>query len=61
MQDLNCICDLRHSSWQCWILNPLNKARDWVASSWILVGFVTTEPRREFLIEVFVASVVSDL
>ena len=22
------VCDLHHSSWQCWILNPPNKARD---------------------------------
>ena len=29
MPDLSCICDLRHSSWQHWILNPLSKARDW--------------------------------
>ena len=21
------ICDLHHSSWQCWILNPLRQAR----------------------------------
>ena len=27
-RDLSCICDLHHSSWQCWILNPLSKARD---------------------------------
>ena len=26
--DLSCVCDLHHSSWQCWILNPLSKARD---------------------------------
>ena len=26
--DLSRVCDLHHSSWQCWILNPLNKARD---------------------------------
>jgi len=25
--DLSHICDLCHSLWQCWILNPLNKAR----------------------------------
>ena len=24
----SCICDLRHSSWQCQILNPLSEARD---------------------------------
>ena len=26
--DPNCVCNLHHSSWQCWILNPLIKARD---------------------------------
>ena len=26
-QDPSRICDLHHSSQQCWILNPLNKAR----------------------------------
>uniref|UniRef100_A0A5G2QG63 Heparanase n=1 Tax=Sus scrofa TaxID=9823 RepID=A0A5G2QG63_PIG len=26
--DPGCICDLYHSSWQYWILNPLSKARD---------------------------------
>ena len=28
-QYLSCICDLHHSPWQHWILNPLSKARDW--------------------------------
>ena len=27
-QDLSCVCNLHHSSWQCRILNPLSKARD---------------------------------
>ena len=27
-QDLSCTCDLCHSSQQCWILNPVSKARD---------------------------------
>ena len=27
-QDLSCICDIRHSSQQCRILNPLSEARD---------------------------------
>ena len=28
-QDPNCVWDLNHSSWQCWILNPLSEeARD---------------------------------
>ena len=26
--DLSHVCDLHHSSWQHWILNPLSKARD---------------------------------
>ena len=26
--DPSCIFDLRHSSWQCWILNPPSGARD---------------------------------
>jgi len=28
LQNLSHICDLRHSSWQGWILNPLSEARD---------------------------------
>ena len=27
-RDLSLVCDLHHSSWQHWILNPLSKARD---------------------------------
>ena len=27
-RDLSGVCNLCHSSWQCWILNPLSKARD---------------------------------
>ena len=26
--DPSCICDLDHSSWQHWILNPLSKAKE---------------------------------
>ena len=47
-QDLSRVCDLHHSSWQYQILNPLSEVRIEPESSWILlVGFVTTEPRRE--------------
>ena len=28
LPDLSHICDLYHSAWQCWILNPLSLARD---------------------------------
>ena len=24
----SCVCDLHHSSQQCWVLNPLSEARD---------------------------------
>ena len=41
MPDLRHICDLCHSLWQPWILNPLSKARDLTCISWILVGFLT--------------------
>ena len=38
--NLSCICDLCHSSQQCWILNPLTEAGDWthilMDTSWIL-------------------------
>ena len=27
-QDVSCVWDLHHSSWQLWILNPLSEARD---------------------------------
>ena len=37
--DPSCICSLHHSLQQCWILNPLSKARDWTSDlmvpSWI--------------------------
>ena len=46
MQDLSLICDLRHSSQQCQILNPLSEARDWtlnpMVSSWFLFHCATT-------------------
>ena len=33
------ICSLHHSSWQCWILNPLSGARNWTLilmdTSWV--------------------------
>ena len=39
MQDLSRVCDLHHSSWPCWILNPLSEVRDGtlilVDTSWV--------------------------
>ena len=38
--DLSCICNIHHSLWQHWILNPLREARDQIGSltdpSWFL-------------------------
>ena len=45
--DSSRICSLHHSSRQCWILNPLSKARD--QTTWKLVEFITTEPQPELL------------
>ena len=44
--DLSCICDLHHSSQQCWIVNTLSKARD---RSRILMDSLTIEARGELL------------
>ena len=46
-QDPNCFCDLRHSSWQCWILNSLSEVRDGTTASQFLVIFVAAASRRE--------------
>ena len=39
------ICDLHHSSWQFWVLNPLSKARDWthiiMNISWVYYHWAT--------------------
>ena len=43
------ICNLYHSSWQCRILDPLRGPRIEPASSWILVGFVSSAPQWKLL------------
>ena len=40
MPETSSVCNLHHSSQQPRILNPLTKP----VSSWILVGFISTEP-----------------
>ena len=45
----SCICDLHHSLRQRQILNTLSRPGRENASSWILVSFLTTEPRWELL------------
>ena len=44
MPDPSHICNLHHSLQPRQILNSLSKAGDQPESSWILVGFITTEP-----------------
>ena len=48
------VCNLYHSSGQRGILNPLSKAGIEPASSWLLVRFISAEPRRELLGEVII-------
>ena len=43
----SCVCNLCHSSQPPRILNLLSEAWDQTASSWMLVRFVTAEPRQE--------------
>ena len=45
--DPNRVCDLPHSSWQLWILNPLKRPGIKPVSSWIFVGFITAETQQE--------------
>ena len=40
MQDPSRICNLRHSSWQRWILNPLSKARDGTHSNLMVPSWI---------------------
>ena len=58
MQDLGHVCDLRSSSWQCWILTPLRKARDHTCilmnTSWVPFCWATIRtPERYLLIDFF--------
>ena len=45
--DPSCDGDLYNSSWQRGIPDSLSKTRDQTTSSWILVGFITSEPQQE--------------
>ena len=51
MPDPSCVCNLHQSSWQHQILNPLSKPGIEPASSWMLVRFISTEPRWELQTE----------
>ena len=48
-RDPSCLFDLHHSSWQRQILNPLERLGTETATSWFLVGFVSTAPQQELL------------
>ena len=49
-RDPSHIHDVHHSSWRCQILNLLIESRDQtLKTSWFLVGFISTVPRRELL------------
>ena len=54
MQDLNCICNQYHSSWQRQILNPMSEARDrahiLMDTNWVHYSWATTEtPEKKIL------------
>ena len=46
-EDPSCICDLYHSSQQCWIYNPLSEDTDWTCSLMVPSQVVSAAPRRE--------------
>ena len=52
-QDPSYICDLRHSSWQRQILNPLSEVRDWTYNLMVPVGFISAMPWWELLVAFF--------
>ena len=45
MQDLSRVCDLHHSSWQWQICNHRGRPGIELASSWMLVEFVSPVPQ----------------
>ena len=47
-RDPSQVCDIHHSSWQCWSLTHWARPGIKPASLWILVGFITTELQWEF-------------
>ena len=47
MPDPSFVCDLHHSSWQCWILNLQSESMDQTCVLMDASGYVTTEPPQE--------------
>ena len=52
-QDLSCICNVYHNSWQRWILNPWARTGVEPATSWMLIRFASAEPQWELLVLFF--------
>ena len=52
-QELSCICDLQHRSQQCWIADPLSKAKDWTSvlmdTTWFCSCCATTGTPSSFV------------
>ena len=48
--DLHCVCDLHPSSRQCWIPDPLSKARDWTCIFMDTSRILSNAQQRELLI-----------
>ena len=44
--DLSCVCNLHHSSWQCWILSSLSEAWDWTRILMDTSRVVSTVPQQ---------------
>uniref|UniRef100_A0A8D0WMK8 Retinol binding protein 7 n=1 Tax=Sus scrofa TaxID=9823 RepID=A0A8D0WMK8_PIG len=61
MQDPSSIFDIHHSSWQCWILNPLIEARDGTYNLTVTSQIASAVPRWELpdfsLIEKYIPGV----
>ena len=55
-RDPSLVCHLHHSSWQCWIPDPLSKARDLTTSLWLLVGFISAAPQLELPPQIYFQS-----
>ena len=47
--DLSHVCDPHHNSQQCWILNPLSRARDRTSSSWIIDSLLLSHNRNSYI------------
>ena len=63
MPDPSLVCNLYHSSQQHWVLNPLNKARDWTQilmdTSWIHYLWATMGTLQSYLYFVFLEPIAN--